>query len=45
MKFIGKVSLSAFYITIGPENWVTIPEGYEGISINNGLIRLLEGGK
>ena len=45
MLFVSKVNLNSFYIEIGPENWVTIPEGYEGISINTGKIRLLEGGK
>lgn len=36
MRFIKIVSLNSFFIEIGPENWVTVPTGYEGISIDRG---------
>jgi hypothetical protein len=45
LTFIKVVSLDSFYIEIGPEKWVTIPDGYDGISVNRGSIRILPGGK
>jgi hypothetical protein len=45
LTFIKVVSLDSFYIEIGPEKWVTIPDGYDGISINRGSLRILKGGK
>jgi hypothetical protein len=45
MIFKGNVRLDSFYIEIGPEKWVTVPEGYDGISVNRGSIRVLEGGR
>lgn len=36
MVFIKTVNLDSFYIEIGPEKWVTVPSGYDGISINRG---------
>jgi hypothetical protein len=45
MIFKKNVSLDSFYIEIGPEKWVTIPTGYDGISINRGQVNILEGGK
>ena len=30
---------------IGPERWVTVPDGYCGVSSNKGNIRILEPGK
>jgi len=41
LTFMKTVSLDAFYIEIGPEKWVTVPEGYDGIAINRGKIRVL----
>jgi len=41
MKFMGTVNLNSFYIEIGPEKFVTIPDGYNGIAINRGKIRIL----
>lgn len=45
MTFRGNVRLDNFYIEIGPEKWITVPEGYDGISVNRGSLRILEGGK
>ena len=45
MMFIKIINLNSFFIEIGPENWVTVPMGYEGISIDRGQIKILEGGK
>jgi hypothetical protein len=45
MIFHGNVRLDSFYIHIGPEKWVTVPDGYDGISVNRGSIRILKGGK
>ena len=45
MKFIEIIKLDAFYIEIGPEKWVTIPSGYDGISLNNGNLKILSGGR
>lgn len=36
MIFIKIVNLKSFYIEIGPEKWITVPTGYEGISLNRG---------
>jgi len=36
--FVNTISLDSFFIQIGPEKWVTVPEGYDGISINRGKI-------
>jgi hypothetical protein len=41
MIFKGNIRLDSFYIKIGPEKWVTVPEGYDGISVNRGSIRIL----
>jgi len=41
MKFMETVNLNSFYIEIGPEKFVTIPDGYDGIAINRGKIRIL----
>ena len=45
MIFIKNVDLNSFYIDIGPEKWVTVPDGYDGISINRGKLQILCGGK
>jgi hypothetical protein len=45
MLFKKVVKLDSFYIEIGPEKWVTVPTGYDGISINRGQVKILEGGK
>jgi len=42
--FINNISLDSFFIKIGPERWVTVPDGYDGICVNRGKIRILEGG-
>ena len=39
------ISLDSFYIQIGTERWITVPNGYEGISVDRGIIKILEGGK
>ena len=39
------VTLDTFYIEIGPEKWVTIPDGYDGISVNLGELQILKSGK
>ena len=39
------VTLDTFYIEIGPEKWVTIPDGYDGISVNLGRLQILKSGK
>ncbi len=44
LAFLKKVSLDSFYIEIGPEKWVTVPDGYDGISVNRGSLRILDGG-
>lgn len=45
MTFIKIVNLNSFYIEIGPEKWydsilniirITVPTGYDGISLNRG---------
>lgn len=36
LQFIKVVSLDTFYIEIGPEKWITVPDGYDGIAINRG---------
>lgn len=41
MTFIQLVSLDSFYIEIGPEKYITIPEGYDGIALNRGNLRIL----
>jgi len=41
---LNTINLDAFYIKIGPERWVTVPDGYDGISINRGKIKVLPGG-
>jgi hypothetical protein len=43
--YISTISLDSFFIKIGPERWVTVPDGYDGISVNRGKIRILQGGK
>jgi hypothetical protein len=43
--FVNNISLDSFFIKIGPERWVTVPDGYDGICVNRGKIRILEGGK
>jgi len=45
LTHIKTVSLDSFYIEIGPEKWVTIPDGYDGISVNLGEIQILHAGK
>lgn len=45
LQFIKIINLDSFYIEIGAEKWVTIPDGYDGISINLGEIRILHSGK
>lgn len=45
LKFISDINLDSFFIKIGPEKWVTIPDGYDGISMNRGKIEILKGGK
>ena len=45
MIYMSTISLESFYIKIGPERWVTVPEGYDGIAVCRGEIRVLEGGK
>lgn len=44
MNFEKVVSLDSFYIEIGPEKWVTVPDGYDGVAINRGKLRILDGG-
>lgn len=44
MMFRNYISLDSFFINAGPEKWITIPSGYDGISINRGSIKILEGG-
>ena len=39
--FRSSISLDAFFITIGPERWITVPDGYDGICVNRGKIRIL----
>ncbi len=41
MRFVQNVTLDSFYIHIGPEKWVTVPDGYDGIAVNRGMIRVL----
>lgn len=45
MKLIKYMNLESFFINAGPEKWITIPTGYDGISLNRGSIKILEGGK
>lgn len=45
MTFKSLIKLDSFYIEIGPEKWVTVPDGYEGISVNRGKLKVLAGGK
>ena len=45
MVFKQIVDLDSFYIEIGPEKWVTVPDGYDGIAVNRGKIKVLKGGK
>lgn len=45
MTFVKEISLDSFFIKIGPESWITIPDGYCGIAVNLGEIRILESGK
>lgn len=45
MIFMHTISLDSFFIEIGPERWVTVPDGYDGVSVDRGRIRILEGGK
>ena len=45
MVFKQTVELDSFYIEIGPEKWVTVPDGYDGIAVNRGKIKVLKGGK
>lgn len=45
MVFKQIVELDSFYIEIGPEKWVTVPDGYDGIAVNRGKIKVLKGGK
>ncbi len=45
MVFGKMISLDSFFIQIGPERWVTVPNGYEGITLNRGIVNILEGGK
>jgi hypothetical protein len=45
LQFIKIITLDSFYIEIGAEKWVTIPDGYDGISINLGEIRILHSGR
>ncbi len=44
MIFKQNISLNDFFITIGPERWVTVPEGYDGIAVDRGTIVVLKGG-
>ena len=39
------VKLNFNLLILGPERWVTVPDGYDGISVNRGQIRILQGGK
>jgi hypothetical protein len=43
--FVENISLDSFFIKIGPERWITVPDGYDGISVNRGKIKILKGGK
>lgn len=43
--FVAEIRLDSFFIRIGPERWITVPDGYDGISVNRGKIKILEGGK
>lgn len=45
LVMVNSISLDQFFIRIGPERWITVPDGYDGISINRGQIKILEGGK
>jgi hypothetical protein len=36
MVFIKTVKLDSFLIFIGSEKWITVPAGYDGISLNRG---------
>jgi hypothetical protein len=45
MIYVNTISLDQFYIQIGPERWVTIPDGYDGLAVNRGQIKILPGGK
>ena len=45
MAFKQIVEVNQFYIEIGIEKWVMIPDGYDGIALNRGRIRVLPGGR
>ena len=34
--FLDIIDLDSFYIKIGQERWITVPNGYDGISVNRG---------
>ena len=44
LTFIKTHDLKSFFIEIGPEKWVTIPTGYDGVASNNGKLEILKGG-
>lgn len=44
MIFKKNISLDQFFIEIGPERWITVPDGYDGIGVDKGNIMILEGG-
>jgi hypothetical protein len=41
LEFKNLINLDAFYIEIGPEKWVTVPDGYDGVSIDRGNLKVL----
>ena len=43
--FLKRISLDQFFIEIGPERWIIVPDGYDGIALNRGKITILGGGK
>lgn len=45
MQFQQIIRLDKFYIRVGPEKWITIPDQYDGIAIDNGQTVILTGGR
>jgi hypothetical protein len=45
MNFLKMIRLDKFYIKVGPEKWLTIPEQYDGIALDNGKTVILKGGR
>lgn len=45
VKFMGTVRLNNYFVKIGTEKWITVPDQYDGIAVDNGRTVILKGGK